>query len=339
MKTTKSPFYYQNIHQRKALIFIIAVGAILFVLRYFMLVLPSISMELPKVNVLESGQTKENIFENYDVNTINEVQLIEIGLRPFVAKRFIRFRKMIKGFSNQEEVLKVFGLNEQEMEVLSKLNFNVKLRTVQTEVGGKFTFLDNERNQSKYREGMKKLRLRKFNPNVVSREELLDMNLPINIVNNIINFRSKGFHYGTKEDLLKLYTMNSDIFKELSDYIVFSPVTKEKTELSDNIKEIPKDNEDFYHENRIKNSKKKNSDFTIKDINAACAEDLKRLPGIGEFYANKIIKLITLGTVSIFKKGNILLKVESGNLEVSPTCSTQINPPKASRNLIILLSY
>lgn len=110
-----------------------------------------------------------------------------------------------------------------------------------------------------------------FDPNTVSRDDLLRMGLPGNVANNIVNYRAAGASFIKPEDMLRLFAMDSSLFAEIKQCVVIIGI------------ETPTDRqrrEDFI---------KKRDDVTI-GINGATPEEWQWLRGIGPHYARQIVK-------------------------------------------------
>ncbi len=64
-----------------------------------------------------------------------------------------------------------------------------------------------------------KLRPQPFDPNTVSAEKLAAMNVPERSIKSIINYRNKGGKFKYKEDLARIYTLESNHYDTLKDYL------------------------------------------------------------------------------------------------------------------------
>jgi len=109
-----------------------------------------------------------------------------------------------------------------------------------------------------------------FDPNKISRNELEILGFSKKQISTLINYRESGGLFFEKKDLLKIYGLNEEQYKLLEPYIAIqsretSPLNKE-------------------------NESQTESKIEIIDLNVATADDLKKLKGIGETYANRIIK-------------------------------------------------
>lgn len=103
-----------------------------------------------------------------------------------------------------------------------------------------------------------------FNPNEASRNELLRLGLSEFATANLLKYRESGGIFKDKEDLLKIYGVNKDLYNKLASFIAI-------------------------HDNE--KSKETNSDtFNKIEINSASESDLQRLPGIGKVLAARIVK-------------------------------------------------
>jgi competence protein ComEA len=99
--------------------------------------------------------------------------------------------------------------------------------------------------------------LSSFDPNMVSKEELIRMGFPSNVVCNLISYREKGGEIRKTEDLKKIYGLDSVLYLKILPYIK------------------------FYRE--------KNKSILI-EINSADSATLTTLRGVGPVYAARICK-------------------------------------------------
>lgn len=106
----------------------------------------------------------------------------------------------------------------------------------------------------------------KFDPNKVSKSELKNLGFSKKQINTLINYRQKGGLFFKKEDLLKIYGVEKEQFKILDPYIIIEAKNKQ---------------EDVITKNVINE---------LLELNTASKEDLLRLKGIGDSFADRIIK-------------------------------------------------
>ena len=89
-----------------------------------------------------------------------------------------------------------------------------------------------------------------FDPNTVSKDDLMRLGFTDGQAQSILNYRGKGGRFRRKSDFAKSYVVSDAMFRRLEPYIV-----------------IPK-----------------------IDINTADTSQLVKLPGVGHFYAQKIVE-------------------------------------------------
>jgi DNA uptake protein ComE-like DNA-binding protein len=106
-----------------------------------------------------------------------------------------------------------------------------------------------------------------FDPNTLNYEGWIKMGLNPGQAKSIIKFREKGGKFRKKEDLKKMYTISE------KEYIVLEPFIEIKSE---------SENKKYY----VPECK---PESTV-DINTTKAEDLIKIKGIGNYFAEKIIK-------------------------------------------------
>jgi competence ComEA-like helix-hairpin-helix protein len=117
-----------------------------------------------------------------------------------------------------------------------------------------------------------------FNPNTASEEELLKMGLPKYTVRTILKYRAgRPNTFKKKEDLQRLYTLRKEDYKRIAPYI-----------------NIPESNSTESYANKYERYSK-NDHFKdrqepkIIELNAATADELMSLKGIGPGYSKRII--------------------------------------------------
>jgi len=107
-----------------------------------------------------------------------------------------------------------------------------------------------------------------FNPNTISKDSLLLLGISINAVNNIVKFRARGGIFKEPADFGKIYNLSEEKYKELYFYIKIPQIIPDQTIGNERI-ELP---------------------TLYIELNAADTTELKKLKGIGSYYAKLIIK-------------------------------------------------
>lgn len=153
-----------------------------------------------------------------------------------------------------------------------------------------------------------------FNPNIASKEELLQLGFSEKTAKNLVRFRQKGFVFREKKDLLKVYGVSAELYSILEAYIVIP--TKSIQEFK------PKPNSPKKLENPILQK----SDHKI-ELNSADSAELVAVKGIGASYANRILKYRILlgGYVSILQLKEVYGLQESTFLQIKDHLTLNIN--------------
>lgn len=123
-----------------------------------------------------------------------------------------------------------------------------------------------------------------FDPNAVSREELLKMNLPEKIVNTWMNYIAKGGKFKSVEDIQRIYGLKEIYFLQLKPFVVLS-VTEKVVERTHSIR------------HQLASVKRERGVGVVKrkplvmvDLNVCDSAALEELPGIGPVLSSRIIK-------------------------------------------------
>jgi DNA uptake protein ComE-like DNA-binding protein len=132
-----------------------------------------------------------------------------------------------------------------------------------------------------------------FDPNTASEQQLLSLGLSQRHVRNIMKYRSHGGRFRKKEDFACLYGLTLKQYRQLEPYITIQP----EVMAADVIKGGQN------NRNNQNTQKKDSSLFTLNsslpklrfgetvDINTADTAELKKIPGIGSYYAKRIVEL------------------------------------------------
>lgn len=120
-----------------------------------------------------------------------------------------------------------------------------------------------------------------FDPNKISKEDLIRLGVSPNVAQTLINYRKKGGKFFKKKDILKIYGLDKELYTKLEPYIQLKGIIKEK-----------------YHENktdsqvsRLKNPIADSSQGikTIVELNSADTSQLLSVRGIGPVYSKRIL--------------------------------------------------
>lgn len=133
-----------------------------------------------------------------------------------------------------------------------------------------------------------------FDPNTITEDGLRKLGISAKTTRTFLNYRKSGAFFGQPQDILRVYGIDSTLYRKLEPYIQISPREKSKTVVHS---DYPK------YESRspsVKNNKaisynEKEKAFSPKpvspvEINMADSALLTTLPGIGPVFASRICK-------------------------------------------------
>lgn len=164
--------------------------------------------------------------------------------------------------------------------------FEQTLREDTTRKHGNFNVNDFDYENSDKSSAEDKLHPFNFDPNILTEEEWEEMGFTSKQARVIENYVVKGGKFRKKEDLKKMYCITESEYNVLEPYIQIPPGEKEKR----------KNETSAYRSDK---------NTVVIELNSADTNDLKKLSGIGSWYAKKIISYRTkLG--GFYKKEQLL---------------------------------
>ena len=138
----------------------------------------------------------------------------------------------------------------------------------------------------------------KFDPNTATESQLLSLGLSQREVRNILKYRARGGRYRVKEDFARVYGLTLEKYRQLEPYIAIKPqimaadvIKREKNNLHPSSLSLhPSSLSPHPSAVGLRASRKLRYGETV-DINSADTAMLKRIPGIGDYYAMRIVEL------------------------------------------------
>jgi DNA uptake protein ComE-like DNA-binding protein len=118
-----------------------------------------------------------------------------------------------------------------------------------------------------------------FDPNTIEMDGLLKLGLSKKEARVIVNYRSKGGKFKRSEDLSKIYLLTKENYNRIKDYVIIPEEEKNSGKpafTADTIKSTLSSQKPAFAKRVI-------------DLNSADSVDLISLPGIGPYFAGKII--------------------------------------------------
>jgi competence protein ComEA len=145
-------------------------------------------IQIPTAPAIVKENTKPEI--TIDLNTADSIQLTKIkGIGAFYAKTIIKYRNLLGGFVEKEQLLEMWKFDSTKFETIQK-----------------FVIVDPSKNK-------------KININTCTATELKHPYLAWNIVNGIINYRDKHGKYKTIEEIKKTDLVDEKTFRKIVPYL------------------------------------------------------------------------------------------------------------------------
>ena len=133
----------------------------------------------------------------------------------------------------------------------------------------------------------------KFDPNTATESQLLSLGLSQRQVRNILKYRSRGGRFRVKEDFARLYGLTLEKYRQLEPYISISPEVMAADVVKPEVNGLRNSSSSKVQD--VKDSslftKTKLRFGETVDINTADTAMLKRIPGIGDYFAMRIVEL------------------------------------------------
>ncbi|PIF05588.1 MAG: hypothetical protein CSA36_05780 [Draconibacterium sp.] len=220
----------------------------------------------------ETEQNREaarTTFSPFDPNTISEEELNSLSIPRQVARNIIKYRNTGAIFSKPSDLRRIYGMDDS---IFSRIEPYLQFPSQKAIYPKKKETLPAEMEH-----------IGSFDPNIATAERLKLFGFNSFQTDNIIRYREKGGQFKLKQDLLKIYGVDTPFFEKLAPHIKIQP-TKNSAQV-----------------------KEEKLDFVTIDLNSADTSQLKKLPGIGPVFATRIVKYrILLGG---FSKPSQLLEV------------------------------
>ncbi|NRB49055.1 MAG: helix-hairpin-helix domain-containing protein [Saprospiraceae bacterium] len=198
----------------------------------------------------------------FDPNTIELEKWQQLGVSRKVAQTILNFRKKGGRFYKKQDLQKIYGLSPATYDSLANY---IKIPTPSSPLAATFPIKDKSPTRFP------------FDPNTVSKEELLQLGLSKKVASTWVNFRNKGGVFQKLHDVKKIYGLSEKQYQALKPLITLpEPAGRDTGQANAN---IPIEAIPISYERP-----------TIAiDINQAEATDWEQLRGIGPAYARRIM--------------------------------------------------
>lgn len=210
----------------------------------------------------------------FNPNTVTYEELVDMGWPTYPARMLTNYAKKGGKYRSARDVKKVYGMSD---ELYVQIEPFIDLPSASTAYPKKKQYDDRSWKKEQKATSVKKeqppLQITPFNPNTVSQEELLAMNIPRRVVSTWVKFRDKGKVYRDIDDIASIYGLDSTLLSALEPHLIFevSGETDAKNP-TDSIVAVK-----VIEEPKI-------------DINTATQEELIAIRGIGPAFSKEIIR-------------------------------------------------
>ncbi len=185
----------------------------------------------------------------FDPNSIQAGMLDSLDLPDNIKRNILNYRKAGGRFTNRSQVRKIYGMNDSIFAVIE--NYLV--------------FSEKSDSTGLHQNNTGKTIIGFFDPNSAGYNQLIEFGFNRFQANNLINYRTKVGLFKSRNDLLKIYGVDTAFFKSIENNIQIN-IVEEATKLISN------------------------PVLVHVELNGADSTDLVQLNGIGPAFANRIIK-------------------------------------------------
>lgn len=134
------------------------------------------------------------------------------------------------------------------------------------------------------------IKLKAFNPNTATAEELMQLGFSKFAASNIIKYRAKAGNFTYKEQLQRIYGVTSELYSQIETYINLptSSESKESHKRQQYGSDFPNKKPDYAR--FPEKYPRKSTKLAVFDLNNADTTELKKIRGIGSKLSLRIIK-------------------------------------------------
>ena len=172
------------------------------------------------MNAIELEARSNEITIEYEPFNPNEIDIDKwqrLGVSERTARTIRNYLNKGGQFRKKEDLKKIYGFREEDYIALEPF-IVIEKRSYQKTT--KPIFEETTIAYSEKRSKQNELNLKYFDPNEVSKNELIDMGIPVKTVNIWVNYRNKGAQFKDPSDLSKIYSMTDDLLAKLKPFIV-----------------------------------------------------------------------------------------------------------------------
>lgn len=153
-------------------------------------------------------QRSELDLRKFNPNEVSVKELSEMGIPASLATGWVKYLDAGGRFYQKSDVRKIYGMADT---LYARLEPYIQLPRKKRR--------NYAYQESTYKKSKVSSTLKKFNPNEDSKQQLFKSGLQVQVVENIVNYRNAGGTFQQKEDVLKLYALDREYYKEIESFI------------------------------------------------------------------------------------------------------------------------
>jgi len=206
----------------------------------------------------QSGQKKETLF-SFNPNKISKDKLDSLSLPRFVKQNILSYRAAGGTFSNDDDVRKIYGMNDS---IFKEIQPYIQIPKSEP-AKRKRRVAEAPQSHTRLVQSFSG----NIDPNNAGLDELIQFGFSKFQANNIVEYRKNGGRFGSKNDLLKIYGLDSAFYMKIEPHLYIESQPEKENQSSSAGKAVVK-----------------------VELNRADTAALMQLSGIGSVFASRIIK-------------------------------------------------
>ncbi len=213
----------------------------------------------PKTQKANNHPPLQSIYDsiqlfNFNPNTCTEIEFMKLGLTEKQAATIINFRNKGGRFYRADDLKKIYTIPAWQSDILCQ----------------HITIPEPSISQSPTDEHLSEVSFFDFDPNTVTKEEMSNLGFSNRVATNIHTYRKKGGHFKIKSDLLKIYGFDTSLYVKITGFINLPDSIPIAEPMLDTL---------IVAKEKIRIG-----------LNSADTAQLKKLAGIGDVFATRIVK-------------------------------------------------
>lgn len=190
---------------------------------------------------------------HFNPNTISEEALDSLNLPAFIKRNMMSYRSAGGNFKNPHDVRRIYGMTDS---IFSQIESYIHIPAAINDIS---------EDKPELKVATKPI-FREFDPNLASKDELLNSGFNQFQASNLIKYRESGGYFSQPGDILKIYGIDTAFYRSIKSFINVA-------EMAEEVQVV-----------------KTESTPILIELNSADSLALLQLTGIGPVFASRILK-------------------------------------------------